>query len=67
MSVCLIEFAKVLRLDFIPVAEWFNDWFRVGNADIPLNSLMKLNGYESNSVLLNLGPFMLLFVVLLLT
>lgn len=30
MSVCFIEFAKVLRLDFIPVADWIEDWTDVG-------------------------------------
>lgn len=67
MSVCFIEFAKVLRLDFIPVADWIREWTDVGQAGIPLNSLMKMNGFEANSVLLNVGQYVFLFGLLLLT
>ena len=63
-AIVLTELAKILRLSFIPIGDFFIDNANVGKSNQPLNTLLGQSGYQSTSILINLGPFMLIFFIL---
>lgn len=67
-SIMLTELAKALRFDFIPMNDWVRDWAddSIGYADSPLSITMQRNGYDACSILLNISPFIVAFIVLML-
>ena len=65
-AIVLAEFAKVLRLEFIPLHQLLEDSSDIGNSGNGYNNLMVQNKYESTSILLNLSMFMAIFLFLVL-
>ena len=67
-SIALTELSKTLRLDFIPLSDWVKDWTSssIGYADKPLTIMLERDGYDATSILLNLAPFVFLFLLFVL-
>lgn len=65
-TIFLTSIARILRLDFIPLDDFFRDSFDVGSASSSFNEIFLQSGYKSTSILLNLAIFCTMFLLMIL-
>ena len=65
IAIVLSEAVKALRLDFIPLDRIWKEYMDIGNSDKELNMLVGQNGYSATSILINLAPYITIYVLIL--
>jgi len=63
MAVFLFTVAKILRLGFIPYADWIATAADVVTSNSSYAPIFEQNGYKSTSIVLNLAALIALFVI----